>query len=358
VIWIRALANGALELILAAFFLTATFIANDGARIDEPHLVVIDVLAAAAVALTGWRPQWGAAMGIAVALAGLAFDADQFGLWPMTLMCVVVSLMRLGRWPLAAVSFSVIFASSVAATYRASITEEDVLWQALFTWGTLDAFMLIVGLGLYAASRHAADLAEQESKAVRLQAAIDLHDLVAKDLTIIAMEAERAKLDGATAESLSAIADRARAAGVALRSTVGYLSSGRPDAPAVTFAGALRSGMARLERANFHGRVEGDLSPTLPASIDAAAGRILTEALFNVSQHGRRKGRWHLSAEKTDESFDFIITNERTDGPIVAGLGTVSISQSARAVGGHVDQSHTICDWTCSVSLPLTGDAS
>ena len=74
--------------------------------------------------------------------------------------------------------------------------------------------------------------------------------------------------------------------------------------PAVTFAGALRSGTARLERANFHGRVEGDLSPTLPASIDAAAAQTLLQDIRRELEHGemsvQERVRFHAETLKQD----------------------------------------------------------
>lgn len=360
--WIfKALANGALELILAAFMALASVLGNAGARLQMPALLTVDLLAAVSVAVVGRYPRAGSAMAMAVAVVGLLLDGDGIGFWPMTLMIVILSLMRTARWRLAAVTFAVIFVLSIITTYRSHLTAEHPLWEAFYTWAALDGFMLILGLGIYAASQHAAELARQESRAVRLRVAVDLHDLVAKDLTLLALDAERARKEGATDKLLLEMELRARAASAALRGTVGYLSAGkmRPKEQTESFEAALKAGADRLNRARCQGRIEGDLNPKLPPSIDIAAGRILAEILFNVSQHGKPKGRWALSAEETDESFDFTVVNERgKSGVVTSGLGTLSIEQFARAVGGHAEYHYDVDDWTCAVTLPLVEERS
>lgn len=354
-IWIRALANGVLEVILAGLFLAAAVFLRQGPRPGDPYLLVVDIAAAAAVAVTGRFPRAGAAATIGLAVAGLLLDPTAVGLWPMTLMCAVVSLIRLGRWPLVAVALTVLFSCSVATTYRA-IDRPAAFAEALWAWGAFDGFFLIFGVGLYATSRYASDLAERKHKEVRLKAMVDLHDLVARDLTILARDAERASVDGASREDLEAMAARARTAGISLRATVGLLASDLDldDSPGPTFRQALTAGKALLDKAGFQGRTVGDLDAPLPPSIDAAAGRILNEALFNISKHARPHGEWSVAAEISEDTFDLVVTNDRDQtSPTSAGLGTVSIAQFARSVGGEASQVHTDDHWICSVSLPL-----
>ncbi|QXT63013.1 sensor histidine kinase [Tessaracoccus palaemonis] len=353
--WFKAFSNGALELILAALFLGVAVFARNGPREGDPYLLVVDVLAAVAVAVTGRFPRPGAALAILVAVAGMAFDPMELGLWPMTLMCCVISLMRRGRWRLFAVTFAVVFTCSVVSTYR-STDAPGAFGQGLYTWAMFDGFMLLFGLALYATARTATDRATQRHREVRMRAALELHDVVCRDLTLLAMQAEHAKVTGTSPELLDDMAARARSAGASLRATVASMSSdlGIGDQPLWTFASALESGRSVLDKANFEGQTDGDLTPSLPQAVDLAAGRILNEALFNVAQHGRAKGRWQVTAARLDTAFDFTVTNERgSSGPVKAGLGTVSLTQFARSVGGEVDVTYTEDDWICAVSLPL-----
>lgn len=352
--WSKILSSGAVEVVAGLLILSVDVFPSSARSSLTPQVLAVDVAALAVVFVTLRRPRLGAALAIIACVAAVVMDPQSRGLWPHILMLPVVTTLRLGRWSLAAITFVTVVAASVTATAR-RLGADFRAMEVILGWLVLHSIIALFGLGLYAASRYATEQEAQRTRALRLQTTLRLHDSVTRELAVIAMEAETAQRHGgANPEELSSIAARARDAGAALRETMRFVAGDASPEPELGFAEVLADGTASLARAGITLKVEGDLKPNLPPDIDLAAGRILTEALHNVCKHGKRNGRCHLVTERTDEGFDFTLTNERAancadDG----GLGLIGMSHTARSVGGTAFATHTVDDWVCQVRLPL-----
>jgi signal transduction histidine kinase len=185
--------------------------------------------------------------------------------------------------------------------------------------------------------------AEQRVQAERLRIARELHDVIGHSITVIALHADVAR------EALGRSDDEARRAlrhiratssetMRELRATVKLLRSPGEEPPQLTIHGLAQLD-ALVERARAGGlRVElrrADGAGALPASVDAAAYRIIQEALTNVLRHaGASEVAIALAVD--ERALRLKVAN---DGGVVAsplrwGAGIAGMTERARALGG------------------------
>lgn len=185
--------------------------------------------------------------------------------------------------------------------------------------------------------------AEQRVQAERLRIARELHDVIGHSITVIALHADVAR------EALGRSDDEARRAlrhiratssetMRELRSTVKLLR-GPGEEPPQLATRSLAELDALVERARASGlRVElrrAGGAGVVPARVDAAAYRIIQEALTNVLRHGNASAVT-VALAVDERALGLQVAN---DGGVVAspvrwGAGIAGMSERARALGG------------------------
>jgi signal transduction histidine kinase len=195
-------------------------------------------------------------------------------------------------------------------------------------------------------------LLEHTARGERARISRELHDVVAHHVSMIAVQAETARLatpgmPPAGAQRLSAIGDTARAALTEMRRLLGVLREDGGDAPA---ARQPQPGLAQLGQLLDDARevsgigarliVRGWLT-SLDPGVELAAYRIVQEALTNA--------RRHAPGAAVDVEMDFdedvLHLRVRDNGPgpplaepeqLPAGHGLLGMRERAAAVGGEL----------------------
>ncbi|WP_433673746.1 DUF7134 domain-containing protein [Microbacterium gorillae] len=204
-------------------------------------------------------------------------------------------------------------------------------------------------------ARHAIAVEEERARIAR-----DVHDVVAHSLTVMIAQAEGVRMIAETrgtadAGSLITIAETGRAALAEVRSVLAELREGERDSPQPSLARLeglltqLRSSGARVTMTETGDR------RTLAAQVDAAAFRIVQEALTNAIRHGRAAEEISLHLAWAEEALEVTVTNPVTPGvkPSGGGHGIVGMHERAHHVGGTVRTSALLGFFTLTAFLPL-----
>ena len=194
----------------------------------------------------------------------------------------------------------------------------------------------------------------------------DLHDVVAGQISAIAIHSEAA-LARPAAESGDRAALRAvRAASVQglddMRSMIDLLRSGREPAETVGGLERLESLVAAARRAGLVVETAPGALPILPAIIDQAAARILQESLTNAVRH-TRNGSATVDVRLVDDRVVLRVTSSgdrpgATSADRFAGIGIATMSERAAAIGGTLTAGPTDAsrnEWTVAAELPIGG---
>jgi signal transduction histidine kinase len=190
-----------------------------------------------------------------------------------------------------------------------------------------------------------AEEARRRASDERLAIARDLHDVVAHNISVINVQANTAlhlmdRQPERAREALTAIHEVSRQALGELRSVLGVLRTDGADAPLVPSPGLDRLGelAAHTQTAGFTVRVveEGEPRP-VPAGVDAAAYRIVQEALTNTVRHSGG----HAARVRLRYGPDALTIEVDDDGravhPPQPGNGVAGMAERARALGGTLD---------------------
>ncbi len=201
----------------------------------------------------------------------------------------------------------------------------------------------------HSAARQAIDvtLLEHTARGERARIARELHDIVAHHISMIAVQAETARLTTAGlpttgAKRLSAIGDTARTALTEMRRLLGVL---REDTQAATADRAPQPGVRQLndllDQARDTARtgtrliLRGPPDPLDPG-VDLAAYRIVQEALTNARRHAPGAAV-DVELHYTDDTLRLRIRDNGpgpSDTAPTAGHGLLGMRERATAVGG------------------------
>lgn len=214
-------------------------------------------------------------------------------------------------------------------------------------------------------AEEAARKAEDERAAVvrreREQMARELHDLVAGDVSAIAIRAEAALSIDGSAESdraaLRAVRDSSLAAHQALRSMIAVLRTGDG-----AVAGARRDSLGDLvadaRRDGLTVRVEDSLPPRIPAPVDQAVTRIVQESLANCVRHAA--GADVEITLRADDAGRVLVRVDSRGGAAVtsprifgSGWGLELLRERARALGGRLEAGPRPDGWSVRATLPM-----
>ena len=195
----------------------------------------------------------------------------------------------------------------------------------------------------------AGTLIEHTARGERARIARELHDVVAHHISMVAVQAETARLTtpgmpAAGAQRLSAIGDTARAALTEMRRLLGVLREDAQTSPADLrpqpglgqlngLLDAARDASRTAARLILRGR-----PVTLDPGVELAAYRIVQEALTNARRHA------HGAAIDVELHYadDALRLRIRDDGPgppsalPIDGLGLSGMRERAAAVGGEL----------------------
>lgn len=177
----------------------------------------------------------------------------------------------------------------------------------------------------------------------RLAVAQELHDVLAHTISLINVQSSVALhlLDTQpeqAASALTAIKAASQDALQGLRSALDLLRHGEaaaPLAPAPTLAGlddlaaAVRAGGLEVGL-----EVDGALDG-LPPAVEAAAYRIVQEALTNVTRHARAT-RAEVRV-RIDDAVAVEVVDDGVGGALVPGTGITGMRERARALGGDLE---------------------
>jgi signal transduction histidine kinase len=178
-------------------------------------------------------------------------------------------------------------------------------------------------------------------QAERLRIARELHDVIGHSVTVIALHADVAREalghnDDAARRALGQIRATSSEAMRELRATVKLLRR-RGDVQPQLPAPSLAQLDALVERARASGlRVE--LQPAggeLPASVDAAAFRIIQEAVTNVLRHANASQvRITVALDGQALRLEVVDNGDGGAGKAHRGTGITGMTERARALGG------------------------
>lgn len=186
----------------------------------------------------------------------------------------------------------------------------------------------------------------------RLAIAADLHDFVAHHVTGILVQTQMARMMATTQPQdldpvLAGIERAATEALASMRRTVGVLRDTGPDAADRRPVGDL-AGIAELaegfaapgQRVTLHR--DPAASDDLPHEVQAAAFRVVQEALTNVRRHAADAGEVAVRLRRDGDRLEAAVTDDGRGGtqlPDAAhggGFGLVGLKERVTAIGGEL----------------------
>ena len=337
-------------------------------------------------------------LGLCIILAlGLRWTAAALGLF----IAVAFFFLANGAmffWTIVAfMAFSALAATSSARSIRAAYLTLCAAWAVQFAFQAHgDAVLLIAVVPLaamaYVVTRSIYRLREKNAVALRQMQTVeeqtrlavdrerkniarDLHDIVAHDITVVAMQSKAAKFanDGQKAlEALDIIAKLSTETLHDLRLMLNVLRadgtmadslSRSNDKPAATTVYALQGAelfVQRLKDANFKviSTTDEEISE-LPRSAQTAIYRVMQEGTTNVIKHGALGGECTFRLTVVGAEAVLEITNQiensgkKSNGLPEGGTGLIGMGDRMRAFGGRFATSSENGVWALRASIPF-----
>ena len=332
----------------------------------EPDtFVVAGVWTAGAIALRRVSPPW--VLAVVVIVYPIAYGATlqtEFHLLPV--LIVGYTATSTGRVHVVLASLACMWADLVLSWDRFGAPDR-ALDIRVFDWPSVlfielaTVSVVVLGWLMHRQSAISADLAERNAELERLRAveaervvaeertriARELHDVVAHHLTAVIIRAQAADRVRATqpemaSESVGWIADTAKEALTAMRTTVRVL---RTDGDVAALAPEptlddLRAIAARVGEAGLDIELRlPEPLPDLEPQVELAAVRIAQEALTNTMRHAAAQ-RVVVSLRSDADGVVVDIDDDGTSGPPSTGrrdgTGLIGMQERAAACGGRL----------------------
>ena len=198
---------------------------------------------------------------------------------------------------------------------------------------------------------------EQAAEAERLRIARELHDVVAHNVSVIAIQAGASRVSGnSTKETLESIERSARDTLSELNKLLGVLRKGPAElAPQPTLADV----DALLRPARDSGldatlKMTGEQRP-LPAAVELSAYRIVQEAITNVLKHANAS-RVEVRVDYEPDALLLTIADNGTGATETAstGHGLIGMRERVQVLGGEMGTgSSSLGGFTVHAKLPL-----
>ncbi|TQS93967.1 two-component sensor histidine kinase [Arthrobacter sp. TS-15] len=356
-----------------------------------PYLPLLALLLGAMQSAVAWC----LALAVITVLGG---DASLVVAMIFPTMVVVAFCSFLLPWKLA-INFSLFVPSVLLGLYISTPEMADqpavllalVVFLAAAAWRSVNVYRH----RYEQSTHHIRDLQEQQAlvrSEERTRLAHELHDIVAHDVTIIAMQARRAEFvndPAKTSQILEGIGTAAQQTLQDLRSLVTLLkdeerdepgglpqipgsegqTAGFLDAPAMSGETTTAVGLVHdldgvveaLDRAGFQVSlvVEGEVA-RIPASLRQALRRTVREMGTNVLKHADPSGvvdlRLAVGADRVQLTSENTVSQAE---PIMSSrTGLEAMSARCEVFGGFMDVGLSEERWTTAVSIPLEGLAS
>jgi signal transduction histidine kinase len=202
---------------------------------------------------------------------------------------------------------------------------------------------------------------EQAAEEERLRIARELHDVVAHNVSVMAIQAGAARVSGnSSREALQAIETTARDTLAELNRLLGVLRKG-PDAPLTPQPG-LDQIEALLKTARDAGleatlKVTGDQRP-LAAALDLSAYRIVQEAITNVLKHANAS-RVEVTFDYEPDALGLTVSDNGTGATATVGAATghglIGMRERIEMFGGELGTgSSSLGGFTVRARLPIS----
>jgi signal transduction histidine kinase len=362
---------------LAVFLVVGTYFASQGQPARRPFDAGTVVLLVAAAGAIAFRRRWPVGVLWFVFAVDLTYFVLNYAAGPIWLTLVISSVTAVveGHLRAAVIATAVGFVSFPWLDY----VLRDRPAPPIANLVGLAAWLLVVlGAGLILHTRRervaeAARMREEErlrrTSEERLRIARELHDALGHHLSLINVQSGVAlhlneELPEQTRASLTAIKEASKEALDELRSVLEILREGgesAPRTPALTLdrldALAAQAATAGLE---VRTETEGEARP-LPFGVEAAAFRIIQEALTNVTRHAGHAtatvrvayGPRDLTVEIDDDG-----RGPTTTSAAPGGKGILGMRERASALGGSLDAGpRPGGGFRVKATLPLDGAA-
>lgn len=209
------------------------------------------------------------------------------------------------------------------------------------------------------------ELARRQIDEERAGLARDVHDVLAHTIAVISLHSDVAAEalpddPGAALKALTNVRVASKDAIRELRASLDVLRGGADGDRAPV--GSLRDVPALADRARESGlsvTLRMEPAPTLPATVDSTAFRIVQEALTNVVRHAHA----HAAEVTVSCLYDRVELQVRDDGtgtgPIVPGHGLTGMRERAGLLGGTVvAETRAPHGFSVSATIPLDGNST
>lgn len=218
--------------------------------------------------------------------------------------------------------------------------------------------------------------AETALRNERKNIARDLHDIVAHDITIVAMQSKAAKFANDEQTSKEAIEVISKLSSETLHDlrlmlnvlrtdgTMSDIGSGQEENPAATTIRALRGVQVfseRLRDAGFEVQATADPEISeLPRSAHTALYRVMQEATTNIIKHAEPNSVCSLSLTRRGTKAVLRMTNKLPiakpltgKDALWGGSGLIGMEDRMQAFGGHFEAGEQGAEWVLVADIPF-----
>jgi len=339
-----------------------------GDRPFELALLAADLLLMVVLAL---RPTW-TVLPLAV-LLGLVHPLENPGSYMVVLPLVLAFAAYAAAFPGFLAALAVFLGWQVSWAVGVSVVGPQFLWSYV----PLTLVVTLPGLVLRSLSvqrglDRAALAAERERagralERQRLELARELHDIIAHDLTVIAMQARSGAYSPdpeVMREALGVVGDSSRAALRDLRRLLQVMRTGQEDdvtgeasGPAAADTGRDLEEVARRLRdvgLPVSTRVQGRLE-RIPEGVRPTVQRVLREGATNVMKHAPATTACTLAVHVDEVDVRVEVANALgTGGGLPAsGFGLLGLRERVQLLGGELAAGPVDAGWVVSARIPL-----
>lgn len=365
--------RGLIVLIAVTLVLDSLFRATNGGATTVTSAVVTTIMTLS-VGVVAWRPPIGALLLSATAImAGVAGVTESLlaGAAIVGLVAFTCSARVTGVYLLAGASWLLTV-----------LIRPDSSFQPLgaVVIGILSLLSLLIGLAIRQQTNRAKALIQQLEVSEREVAeqlrherdliADELHDIVAHEITIVALHAavlDRTDDPQTRSQSQTAIREAAVQALTDIRRVLGMVRGEENLSPErVPSRDSIEGTIADITRELAQAGIT--VSAAVPAEIRmpsvslVALTRVMRESATNVLKHATGAHNVHidLAIERNWASLEFTDDSPpaRTAGLPTSGYGIMRLRERFRVFGGTFDARRGPSGWTVRASLPLSDDAA
>ena len=332
----------------------------------QPVAINVLLVAVAAIALW-WRRRYPAAVlaivFIATSVVGVAVNRGGDATSPALAFAVYAVSVYGGERKRFSVAVAAIVVIATAVIWL--IAGNVIAARLLIPVGAISLVAWVIGDYIRSRRRFFAELVarhnqerQQAAEDERLRIARELHDVVAHNVSAMAIQAGAARVTGTSSEeALESIERGARDTLAELNKLLGVLrkSSGAPLAPQPTLAevdNLLRPARDAGLQATL--KVTGDQRP-LPTAVELSAYRIVQEAITNVLKHAAAS-RVEVAIDYRPDAILLTIGDNGGGAPSSdgGGHGLIGMRERAELVGGDLTTgSSALGGFTVRATLPV-----